>query len=108
MAKKMNIEIGLNVKFFKDGDYYVAYSPELQISTYAKSVDEVKERFTERITIFFERALESGDIHERLTNLGWKFVGKPYKAILPPEDVTVPLELLAAQQCEGEKISYAL
>ena len=109
MAKKLNIKIGLNVKIFFDAGYYIAYSPELQISTYAKTEQEVKERFSDRLAIFFEHAISKGDLHDRLTSLGWRFVKKLRKTtLLPPEDVTVPAELLAAQQCHSEQFSYAV
>lgn len=62
MAK---ITVNLVLQVFKDGDYYVAYSPELDFSTYAKTKNKVLSRFGERLDIFIEDALSKGTLDEQ-------------------------------------------
>ncbi|MBU0765677.1 MAG: hypothetical protein KJ607_12660 [Bacteroidetes bacterium] len=98
-----HIEINLNVKIFKENDYYIAYSPELQISTQGNTYNEVQKRMKERISIFFEMALEKGILGKRLKELGWTIMKKEH---IPPKEVTVPIELLMAKKCKGINYKY--
>ena len=66
-----HIEINLNVLVAKDGDYFIAFSPELQIATQGKTRHEVEKRFHERVTIFVEVAIEKGTLKKRLQELGF-------------------------------------
>jgi len=54
MAGKL-IEIQILVNVFMENDYYIAYSPDLQIATQGKTEAEVEKRFAERLDIFFNR-----------------------------------------------------
>ena len=99
-----HIEIKLRIKIFKDNNYFIAYSPELQIATQGKTKKEVKKRFEERASIFIEMALEKGALEKRLHELGWKNVkNEP----VPPKEVTVPMELLMAKECNSMNYHYA-
>lgn len=78
---KMNLEVNLPVSVFREGEYYIAYTPSLDISTYAKSFDKVKERFEELVQIFLQELVESKKVDEVLSDLGWK---KDKKEWVPP------------------------
>jgi predicted RNase H-like HicB family nuclease len=93
-----HIKIEIKVKIFRENGAYIAFSPELQISTQGESVDHVKQRFEERLSIFIERALETDTLRKRLEKLGWSF---SEEQPLPPEEVTIPKELLNAEECEN-------
>ena len=93
-----HVEINLEVKIFKENDYYIAFSPDLQLSTQGKTIKQVKKRFEDRIAIFIERALETKTLEKRLKKLGW---GNIRHEPTPPKDVMVPRELLMAKQCES-------
>ena len=54
MRMKLNIDLTIKLMFFQDGNYVIAYSPELDLSTYAKIVELAKKRFIEALEIFFE------------------------------------------------------
>ena len=93
------------LQIFKDGDYYVAYSPELEISTYAKSKKLVEERFKERLEIFIDSGLSKGTLHKNLTDLGWVVdESKKIKHLIPPEKVTIPTYLLKNRKWESKEI----
>jgi predicted RNase H-like HicB family nuclease len=94
-ARKVNLEVSLPVSVLKEGKYFIAYSPALDLSTSASSFEEVKKRFSEVVQIFFEELLEKGTLDEVLSELGWRKIQKRW---LPPvvishksENIKVPL-----------------
>ena len=66
MAKKLYFEVSLPVSILKEGKYFIAYTPALDLSTSGKTFAEVKERFGEVVQIFFEELLEKGTLEEVL------------------------------------------
>ena len=102
-----DIKIKLLISIFKerkDGEY-IAFSPELQVATQGSTIAQVKKRIKERIEIFFEMAVERGDLIEKLKDLGW--IGQEREEIKPPKSVSVPIELLAAQDCRKIHQQYS-
>jgi len=67
----MSKEIILPVSIFKEGKHFVAYTPALDLSTSAKTFDEVKKRLFEAVQIFFEELTKKGTTEEVLKGLGW-------------------------------------
>lgn len=66
----LNLELSLPVSVLKEGKYFIAYSPALDLSTSGKSFTEAKNRFGEAVQIFFEELLEKGTLNEVLVELG--------------------------------------
>ena len=75
---RLNFEVSIPVAFLREGKYYIAYSPVLDLSTSAKSYEEVRDRFSEIVQIFFEELLEKGTLEEVLSELGWRKVRKQW------------------------------
>ena len=50
----------MEVNIFKENNYYIAYSPDLEIATQGKTVKQVKRRFKERLAIFKEGTVKKG------------------------------------------------
>lgn len=96
------LEINLIVKLFKEGDYYIAYSPELQISTQGNSKRQAKQRFAERLQIFFERSIQTNTLEDRLKSLGWNIEENE-----PPKQLVIPRELLKAKECQSFAHNFA-
>lgn len=63
-TKKLHWEISLPVSILKEGKYFIAYTPALDLSTSGKSFDEVKKRFGEVVQIFFEEFSEKGSFKQ--------------------------------------------
>lgn len=57
--------------FLKEGKQFVAYTPVLDLSTYADTFAKVKARFSEVVQIFFEELENMGTTDEVLKGLGW-------------------------------------
>ena len=87
MAKsnKVNISFALPVSFLKEGKYFIAYTPALDLSTSGKNLQEAKKRFGEAVQIFFEEIIEKGSLVEVLTGLGWQKIKKQWS---PPMLIT--------------------
>lgn len=74
----IKINFSLPVSFLKEGKYFVAYTPALDISTSGKTFEEAKKRFGEVVVIFFEELLQKGTLDKVLTELGWRKVQKTW------------------------------
>jgi len=89
MKKKVFKSFKLPVSFLREGKFYIAYTPALDLSTFGKTLEEAKERFVEAVEIFFDEASKMGTLEEILLNLGWV---KRKKEIIPPVVISHNLE----------------
>lgn len=71
---KLNLEFKLPVSILREGEKYIAYTPALDLSTSGRTYNEVKERFEEIVSVFFEEIVKKGTLEEVLRDLGWKRV----------------------------------
>lgn len=94
--KKLALEVKLPVFIFKEGDYFVAHTPALDLSTAGKTFNETKERFSEVVDIFFEEIIKKGTLNEVLQDLGWERIDRNW---IPPT--------LIAQEIERIRIPVA-
>ena len=78
-------EISVSVLILQEGDYYVAYSPALELSSYGKSVVEAKKSFAQVLKIFVEETERKGTFEKVLLGLGWTLQQKPSFKYQPPE-----------------------
>lgn len=76
--KKMFFNVRLPVSIIKEGNYFIAYTPALDLSTSGKSFEEAKKRFNELVSIFFEETFKKGTLDEALQDLGWKKVRRKW------------------------------
>ncbi len=93
--KELFLEVNLPVSITKEDEHFIAYTPALDLSTSADSVEEVKKRFDEVVQIFFEELIEKDTLDDVLKELGWKKVDKKWS---PPvviendfEKVKIPI-----------------
>ncbi len=88
----MKIITQLPVSIFKEGRYFVAYTPALDLSTSGKSYEEAKSRFREIVSIFFDELVKRGTLEEILTGLGWQKIKRQWE---PPLIVSQELEKIS-------------
>lgn len=74
------LQISLPISVLKEGKYYIAYSPALDLSTSGKTFEDVKKRFEEVVEIFFEDLSEKGTLDKVLGELGWQKVQREWTA----------------------------
>lgn len=95
MAKVGKIQVTIPVTFLREDDVFIAHSPVLDLSTSGKDMEQVRGRFSEVVSIFFEELLSKGTLDEVLTGLGWKRVKKRWSPPVPVdhkmEKIEVPL-----------------
>jgi len=78
------IKLDLSVSFEKEGDYFVAYCPALELSSYGKSEASAKKSFDEALEIFIEETVRKGTLLKILLELGWTLRQKPSVLYKPP------------------------
>ncbi|HBB65572.1 MAG TPA: hypothetical protein DCZ84_02995 [Candidatus Vogelbacteria bacterium] len=84
MALK-SLSLKLSVLVTKHGKRFVAYTPALDIATSGKSEMDVKVKFQELVSLFFEEVAIEGTINDVLTELGWK---KEQRKWIPPRVIS--------------------
>lgn len=72
--KKKSVKGKLSIKVFKDGDFWIAYVPSLDISGYAENAEDAKKfLFDVYLPEYFDNLLSNPhDAVEDLSGLGWK------------------------------------
>jgi predicted RNase H-like HicB family nuclease len=60
----------------RDGNWYVAYCPPLDIATQGKTAEQARENLVEAATLFLASCLERGTLDQALKELGFIPLGK--------------------------------
>ena len=63
------------IEIFKEGDVYVALSPELNVSSFGETVAAAKEAIQEAIEAFIEECERMGTLEEVLEESGFSRIG---------------------------------
>lgn len=92
-AKNGNGEISLTVQVWKEGGSHVAYCPELDVSSCAKTASQAKARLKEAVSLFLEEAARTATLDEILAESGFERRGKIYRPrpILAREKIRLTL-----------------
>lgn len=93
------IELQLNVLVFQQGDYFVAYCPSVNLSSYGDTIEDAKAGFDEVMEAYLEDCKENGSLHQDLIKNGWTLNIKNHKKAEPPAtvDLNIPAGLLRKQ-----------
>lgn len=91
MANEAKIQFKLPISIFKEGKYFIAYSPALDLSTSGRSYEEAKKRFNEVVKIFLQELTRKGTLEEVLKNLGWQKIRQRWQPplVISPEYVSI-------------------
>ncbi len=66
------IPIDYDIIVFEEGKAYVAYCPELDVSSCGKTVDHAKEMLKTAVKLFIEEAEKMGTLEDILEESGYK------------------------------------
>lgn len=66
-------------------DYYVAYCPALELSSYGKTESQARKNFEVELGIFLEETERRGTLEKLLLKLGWCLRQTPSPAYVPPK-----------------------
>jgi predicted RNase H-like HicB family nuclease len=61
----------LKIEIFKEGDVFVAVSPELNVSSFGDTVEEARGSLREAVDAFIEECREMGTLDEVLEEAGF-------------------------------------
>jgi len=95
-GKLKQLQFNLPVEVFKEGDYFIARTPTLDLAVQGNSEAEVRTRFVDAVVIFFEELVDLKTLDEVLKELGWEKIESqwqpPMASIeLRPIEVSIPI-----------------
>jgi len=79
-------DISFTVHLFREGDAYVAYVPELDVSSCGDTADEARTNIQDATRGFLETSQEMGTLNEVLEEAGYQLEGETWRA---PEFVSL-------------------
>ena len=85
------MNLSIRVEIFKEGDVYVALSPELNVSSFGETIDEAKESIREAIEGFLEECREMGSLNEILEESGFLRVENNWQSRIPVAEENLAL-----------------
>jgi predicted RNase H-like HicB family nuclease len=100
------VEIQLNVLVFQQGDYFVAYCPSVELSSYGDSIEEAKEGFDDVMRNYIDESEKNGTLWQDLQNHGWDLNIDNDKNAAPPQmvELNIPAGLLKKQFNESWRV----
>ena len=81
-------EMQLSLLIYKQGDYFVAFCPSLELSSYGDSIEDAKKGFADAMDLYLEHSIENGTLEKDLLEHGWEIKQKPTK-LTPPAQITL-------------------
>ena len=99
------IELQVSVLVYEQGDYYVAYCPSLELSSYGVSIADAKVGFDDAMNIFLDHCIENGTLKKDLMEHGWILEQQPER-LTPPSEIklNIPGGLLKSQFNENWQV----
>ena len=79
-------DISFTVHVFKEGEVYVAYVPELDVSSCGDTPEEARNHIQEAAQAFLETSQEMGNLNQVLEEAGYELEGETWRA---PEFVSL-------------------
>ncbi len=79
-----SVEVQVDVVLIKEGEFFVALCPSLNISTYGDSEQDAKKSFDEALHIFIEETDKKGNLEKELLKFGWTLQQQPEAFYKPP------------------------
>ncbi len=94
-AKSGAREITLTVQIWREDGAYVAYAPELDVSSCGNSLRQSKARLRQAVGLFLEEAARRGTLENILAEAGFEKRGNTYRArrILAKEKIRLAVPL---------------
>jgi len=77
------MNISVRIEIFKEGDVYVALSPELNVSSFGETIDDAKKSFREALEAFIEECQEMGTLEEVLEESGFSKINNSWESRKP-------------------------
>ncbi|OHB21826.1 MAG: hypothetical protein A2939_01885 [Parcubacteria group bacterium RIFCSPLOWO2_01_FULL_48_18] len=75
----MKRQLLLTTKVWQEGNYYIAYTPELDVASQGKTYDQAQRRLKESVTLFLETAKKRGVLRQILREAGFITADKKWR-----------------------------
>ena len=72
------MNISVRIEIFKEGEVYVALSPDLNVSSFGDTIEDAKESLKEAIGAFVEECQEMGTLEEVFEESGFSKVNNSW------------------------------
>jgi hypothetical protein len=69
-------ELDLTMQLWKEGPTYIAYAPELDVSSCGRTANQAKAHLREAVSLFLEEAAKRGTLADILTECGFERRGR--------------------------------
>ena len=102
------VELDLPVFLVKEGKYWTALCPALDLSSYARTEAGAQKRFEEALRIFIDETTARGTLEKELLRLGWSLRLRPQPEYMPPVMPPSLVEMLGspgARRAINERVS---
>ncbi len=73
------LNINFTMQVWKENHAYVAYTPELDVSSCGESLSQAKARLREAVNLFLEEAHRLGTLEDILSEAGFERQGNSYR-----------------------------
>lgn len=87
------MKISLRIEIFKEGDVYVALSPELNVSSFGETIEDAKKSVKEAIEAFIDECERMGTLEEVLEESGFSKVNDLWESRKPIAEEDLALAL---------------
>jgi len=77
------MKMSVRIEIFKEGDVYVALSPELNVSSFGETIEEAKKSVKEAIEAFVEECERMGTLEDVLEESGFSKINDSWKSRKP-------------------------
>lgn len=71
--------LSFTLQVWKEGSSYIAYTPELDLSSCAATLPQAKARLREAVSLFLEEATRLGTLEDILSEAGFQKRGNSYR-----------------------------
>jgi len=87
------MEISVRIEIFKEGDVYVALSPELNVSSFGETIEDAKSSIKEAVEAFLEECEKMGTLKDILEESGFSKTNNSWKSRKPVREESLALAL---------------
>ena len=84
VPKIKGFEFDIDVEFYHQGEFIVAYAPDLDLSSYSKTLEGAKNSFEDALNVYMTETLEKGTFFSELESLGWVIKLVPTPEFIKP------------------------
>lgn len=98
------IKVNISVILFKEEDSWIAYSPELELSSYGDTEYEAKEAFGSVLKIFISETTKKGTLEKCLLDMGWQLRKKPVAEYIPGTETSNRIKRTGRKHVYDENI----